>query len=75
MPLSQLASALSQNDSVSAIAVFDPKMAGYATVESNIEALVAQTDILCAIDIVEQKDVRIEMKIPKRNSRSIGICS
>lgn len=55
--LSQLASALSQNDSVNAIAVFDSKMAGYATVESNIEALVAQTDILCAIDIIEQKYV------------------
>jgi hypothetical protein len=54
--LAQLASALSQNDAVNALAVFDPKMAGYGVIESNISALVSQSDVLCAIDILQEKD-------------------
>lgn len=54
--IAQLASALSQNDSVSALAVFDPKMPNYRTIEANISALVSQADILCAIDVLEDKD-------------------
>jgi hypothetical protein len=54
--IAELASALSQNNSVNALQVFDSKMQGYSSIESNIEALVAQTDILCAIDIVDEKE-------------------
>jgi hypothetical protein len=52
----QLSSALSQNDSVSALAVFNPKMPGYSEIESNIGALVSQADIVCAIDVLEAKE-------------------
>jgi hypothetical protein len=54
--IAQLASALSQNDSVNALAVFDSKMPGYSEIESNIGALVTQADIVCAIDILEEKE-------------------
>jgi hypothetical protein len=54
--LAELASALSRNDAVSASEVFDKSMNGYATIESALEALTAQSDILCAIDIVSDKD-------------------
>jgi hypothetical protein len=54
--IGQLASALSQRDSVSAMEVFDSKMARYERVESAISALTAQTDILCAIELVEEKE-------------------
>src|SRR5438309_3720649 len=54
--IAQLASALSQNDSVNALAVFDSRMPGYSNIENNIGALVSQTDILCAIDILQEKD-------------------
>ena len=55
--IADLASALSQNNSVAALQVFDSKMPRYSTIESDIEALVAQTDVLCAIDVVEEKEV------------------
>jgi hypothetical protein len=54
--IAQLASALSQNDSVNALAVFDSKMPGYSAIESNIGALVSQADIVCAIDVLEEKE-------------------
>jgi ketosteroid isomerase-like protein len=54
--LGQLASALSQGDSVSALEVFDPKMADYAKLETAIGALTAQAEILCAIELVEEKE-------------------
>jgi hypothetical protein len=54
--LGQLASALSQGDSVAALEVFDPKMADYGSVETAIVALAAQADILCAIELVEEKE-------------------
>jgi hypothetical protein len=64
--ISQLASALSQNDSVNALAVFDSKMPDYGSIESDIGALVAQADILCAIDILGEKDVPVGNESPEK---------
>jgi len=54
--IAQLASSLSKKDSTGALEVFDSKAKGYSSVESAIEALVAQSDVLCAIDVVEEKE-------------------
>jgi hypothetical protein len=54
--VAQLASALSANDSVNALVVFDSNMPGYGAIESNIGALVSQADVVCAIDVIEEKD-------------------
>ncbi len=53
--IARLAAALSRNDSVSAMETFDSKAHDYGAIESDIEALVAQADVLCAIDPVEDK--------------------
>ncbi len=50
--LADLAMALSQGDAVAAIGVFDRAMKGFESVSANIEALVAQSEVLCAIDVV-----------------------
>ena len=50
--LSQLATAFSENDSDAAMQQFDRAMKGYADIESNVEALTAQDDITCALDVV-----------------------
>jgi hypothetical protein len=60
-PLATLASGLSQNDAVAAMSAFDGSAKERAAIESDIEALVAQAEILCALDVVEEKgagDVR-----------------
>ena len=51
--IAKLASALSQNDGTAAMEAFDSHMKDYGTIESNIDALVAQTDVLCAIDVIQ----------------------
>ena len=51
--IAKLASSLSQNDSASAMEAFDSHMKDYGTIESNIDALVAQADVLCAIDVIQ----------------------
>jgi len=51
-----LASALSQNDANAALAAFDPDMKERGAVERDITALAAQSDILCAIDVVDERD-------------------
>jgi hypothetical protein len=53
--ISKLASSLSQNDSAGALAAFDSHMKDYGTIQGDIEALVAQSEVLCAIDIVEDQ--------------------
>jgi hypothetical protein len=58
--IAKLASSLSQNDAVGALGVFDSHMKDYGAIESNINALVAQTGVLCAIDVVREKEVRAE---------------
>ena len=54
--LADLASALSQGDPDDAMAVFDKSIKDYEQIETNIEALAEQTDILCAIDIVTDNE-------------------
>ncbi|MES1258340.1 MAG: hypothetical protein ABUS51_07910 [Acidobacteriota bacterium] len=54
--LAQLASALSRNDAVAAAGVFDESMKDFATIESALEALAAQSDILCAVDVVSDRE-------------------
>lgn len=58
--LAALASALSAGDPVSAMTVFDRAMANYSAIESNITATTAQDDVLCAIDVVEEKDGAVD---------------
>jgi hypothetical protein len=53
--LAMLAAYLSQNSAPEALACFDPQMKDYAVIQANIEAIGAQTDVLCAIDVVEEK--------------------
>lgn len=53
--LSKLASYLSQNSAPEALACFDSKMKDYGLIEADIGAIGAQTDVLCAIDIVQEK--------------------
>jgi hypothetical protein len=54
--LAKLATALSENDPDSAISYFDSQMKGYSTIDANVDALTAQTDISCAIDIVTDEE-------------------
>ena len=54
--LANLATYLSQNDFPSAIALFDPQMNGYGEVYRNLDALAAQTDPSCALDILEDEE-------------------
>ncbi len=48
----KLATALSGNDSSTALSYFDSKMKNYNAIEANLEALAAQADVGCAIEIV-----------------------
>jgi hypothetical protein len=54
--LAKLATALSENDVDSALGYFDSHMKNYAGIEQKIEALTAQSDISCAIDVVEETE-------------------
>lgn len=54
--IAKLASSLSEGDTVGALESFDKKMKDYATIDRDLSALAAQTEVLCAIDIVEDKD-------------------
>jgi hypothetical protein len=50
--LAKLASALSENDADDALEYFDSHMQSYGQIEQKLEALTAQADISCAIDVV-----------------------
>jgi hypothetical protein len=54
--LSKLSSDLSQNDTDGAIAAFDKSMKGYGGIEQNIAAIIAQTQVVSAIDITEDTE-------------------
>jgi hypothetical protein len=54
--LAKLSADLSQNDELGAVAAFDSAMKGYGDLERNIESLVAQTTILCSIDVIEDTE-------------------
>jgi len=56
--LAKLATYLSQNSVPEALACFDSKMKDYAIIEADIGAIGAQTDVLCAIDIVQEAVVQ-----------------
>src|ERR1051326_2432668 len=61
--LAMLATYLSQNSVPEALACFDPNMKDYAIIQADIEAIGAQTDVLCAIDVVEEKGEGAERKL------------
>jgi hypothetical protein len=51
-----LASFLSQGDRVGALESFDRQMKDFSDIDRDISALTAQAEVLCSIDIVEDKD-------------------
>jgi hypothetical protein len=55
--ITAIASALSENDPDGALEYFDSKMPSYADIEQKVEALTAQDDISCAIDVVTDTPV------------------
>jgi hypothetical protein len=55
--ISNLATAISQNDPDEALSYFDSQMKDFGTIEANIEALTAQADVSCAIDVVGDQEV------------------
>ena len=61
--LAKLAAYLSQNSIPEALACFDSGMKDYAVIEANIGAIGAQTDVLCAIDVVDEKGEGDERKL------------
>jgi hypothetical protein len=54
--LANLATALSESDSDDALEIFDSKMKSYPEIEQKLEALTAQADISCAIDVVTDEE-------------------
>ncbi|HWE00148.1 MAG TPA: hypothetical protein VG345_13950, partial [Bryobacteraceae bacterium] len=52
--LAKLATYLSENSVPEALACFDPRMKDYAAIEADLGAIGAQTDVLCAIDVVSE---------------------
>jgi hypothetical protein len=54
--LAKLATALSESDSDAALDYFDSQMKTYSEIEQKLEALTAQADISCAIDVVTDMD-------------------
>jgi hypothetical protein len=54
--LAKLATALSESDSDSALDYFDSHMKTYGEIEEKLEALTAQADISCAIDVVDDME-------------------
>ena len=54
--IADLATALSENDPDGVLRYFDSQMKDYGAIEANVEALVAQADVSCAIDIVQDDE-------------------
>ncbi len=54
--LAKLATALSDSDADVALDYFDSHMKSYGEIEQKLEALTAQADISCAIDIVTDEE-------------------
>ena|ERR1035438_3654202 len=54
--LANLATALTESDADGALELFDSKMKTYPEVEQKLEALTAQDDINCSIDIVTDEE-------------------
>ena len=53
--IADLASAFSENDPDGVLRIFDPQMKDYGAIEAYVEALSAQTDVSCAIDVVSDQ--------------------
>jgi len=54
--VSKLAAYLSDGESVGVLEAFDKNMPRYGSIAEKIQALSAQTDVLCSIDVVEDKE-------------------
>lgn len=54
--MSKLASSLSEGDAFRAVESFDRDMPGYHSLVEHIQALTEQTQILCSIDVVSDKE-------------------
>ncbi len=54
--LANLATALTESDADGALDIFDSKMKSYPEIEQKLEALTAQDDINCAIDVVTDEE-------------------
>jgi hypothetical protein len=54
--IADLATALSESDPDGVLRYFDSQMKDYGTIEADIEALTAQADVSCAIDIVKDDE-------------------
>jgi len=54
--LAKLATALSENDSGEALSYFDSHLKNYGAIEANLDAIVAQADVTCAIDVVTDEE-------------------
>jgi len=54
--LAKLATALSDSDADVALDYFDSHMKSYGEIEQKLEALTAQADISCAIDVVDDQE-------------------
>jgi len=54
--VSKLASYLSDGEPVGALEAFDKKMPGYGEVAADVQALAAQNQVLCSIDVVGDKE-------------------
>jgi murein L,D-transpeptidase YcbB/YkuD len=53
--ITELAASLSAGNVSKFLAVFDPKMSGYAELRQNVTALIAQGDVQCFIDPEENE--------------------
>jgi len=56
LALARLASALSRNDAPAALAVFDRQMKSYGEIEQSVQALTAQSDVNCALEVIEEHE-------------------
>jgi len=54
--IAKLALYLSDGESVGALEAFDKNMTRYGAIAEKIQALSAQTEVLCSIDVVEDKE-------------------
>ena len=77
--IAELAADLSQGDVSSAIAAFDSHMAEFNTIRAYLDALVAQTEISCAIEVVSDEETNgvhrldldwlMSLKTPEANAQ------
>lgn len=54
--IAKLATYISAGDTVGALEAFDKSLPSYGTISQDLAGLSAQTDVLCAIDVVEDKE-------------------